>query len=167
LLSRLPFRRPSTRFFLTLGLCSMLSSALLMASFAGLIPDRLSAQRQGHVMLAETLAATVADLVERRDTARLRAMLALAPARLPPVSRNDDPQVFAPRGAARMRVALMTGCAQRALNTDINDATIRLLTRLGAEVVVVEGAGCCGAIVHHMGRSAEGHAVPRWAHGTR
>jgi glycolate oxidase iron-sulfur subunit len=91
--------------------------------------------------------------------ARLRAMLALAPARLPPVSRNDDPQVFAPRAAARMRVALMTGCAQRALNTDINDATIRLLTRLGAEVVVVEGAGCCGAIVHHMGRSAEGHAL--------
>ena len=91
--------------------------------------------------------------------ARLRAMLALAPARLPPVSRNDDPQVFAPRAAARMRVALMTGCAQRALNTDINDATIRLLTRLGAEVVVVEGAGCCGAIVHHMGRTAEGHAL--------
>ena len=91
--------------------------------------------------------------------ARLRAMLALAPARLPPVSRNDDPQVFAPRAAARMRVALMTGCAQRALNTDINDATIRLLTRLGAEVVVVEGAGCCGAIVHPMGRTAEGHAL--------
>ncbi|MFZ9132300.1 MAG: glycolate oxidase subunit GlcF [Gemmobacter sp.] len=92
--------------------------------------------------------------------ARLRAMLALAPARLPPVSRNDDPQVFAAAGGApRMRVALMTGCAQRALNTDINDATIRLLTRLGAEVVVVEGAGCCGAIVHHMGRVEESHAL--------
>ncbi len=89
---------------------------------------------------------------------RLRAMLEMAPSHIPPVSRNDDPQVFAARGARRMRVALMTGCAQRALNTDINDATIRLLTRLGAEVVVAEGQGCCGALAHHMGRSHESHA---------
>ncbi|WP_413873991.1 glycolate oxidase subunit GlcF [Albidovulum sp.] len=88
---------------------------------------------------------------------RLRAMVAMAPKRLPPVSRNDDPQVFAATGERRMRVALMTGCAQKALNTDINDATIRLLRRLGCEVVVAEGAGCCGALTHHMGREAEAH----------
>ncbi|KGM89887.1 Fe-S oxidoreductase [Roseovarius mucosus DSM 17069] len=58
--------------------------------------------------------------------ARLRAMLEMAPKQVPPVSRNDDPQSFAPQGARKKRVALMTGCAQRALNTDINDATIRL-----------------------------------------
>jgi glycolate oxidase iron-sulfur subunit len=90
--------------------------------------------------------------------ARLRAMVAMAPARIPPVSRNDDPQVFPAQGERRMRVALMTGCAQRALNTDINDAAIRLLTRLGAEVVVARGQGCCGALTHHMGREAEAHA---------
>ena len=90
--------------------------------------------------------------------ARLRAMLEMAPKRIPPVSRNDDPQVFPAEGARRMRVALMTGCAQRALNTDINDATIRVLTRLGAEVVVAEGAGCCGALTHHMGQTGESHA---------
>ncbi|RBI85681.1 glycolate oxidase iron-sulfur subunit [Rhodosalinus halophilus] len=90
--------------------------------------------------------------------ARLRAMLDMAPRRIPPVSRNDDPQVFPAKGERRMRVALMTGCAQRALNTDINDATIRLLTRLGAEVVVAEGAGCCGALTHHMGKTDESHA---------
>ncbi|MFC6687970.1 glycolate oxidase subunit GlcF [Jhaorihella thermophila] len=91
--------------------------------------------------------------------ARLRAMLEMAPKRIPPVSRNDDPQSFAPQDARRMRVALMTGCAQKALNTDINDATIRLLTRLGCEVVVAEGAGCCGALTHHMGKTAESHAT--------
>ena len=91
--------------------------------------------------------------------ARLKAMLAMAPAKVPPVSRNDDPQVFPARGQRRKRVALMTGCAQRALNTDINDATIRLLTRLGCEVVVAEGAGCCGALTHHMGREDESHAA--------
>jgi len=91
--------------------------------------------------------------------ARLRAMLEMAPRQIPPVSRNDDPQSFAPQGARKMRVALMTGCAQKALNTDINDATIRLLTRLGCEVVVAEGAGCCGALTHHMGKTAESHAT--------
>ena len=91
--------------------------------------------------------------------ARLRAMLEMAPKQIPPVSRNDDPQSFAPVGPRRKRVALMTGCAQRALNTDINDATIRLLTRLGCEVVVAEGAGGCGALTHHMGKSVESHAT--------
>ena len=91
--------------------------------------------------------------------ARLKAMLEMAPKTIPPVSRNDDPQVFAARGARKMRVALMTGCAQRALNTDINDATIRLLTRLGCDVVVADGAGCCGALTHHMGKTRESHAT--------
>lgn len=91
--------------------------------------------------------------------ARLKAMLDMAPRHIPPVSRNDDPQSFAPSGARKMRVALMTGCAQKALNTDINDATIRLLTRLGCEVVVAKGAGCCGALTHHMGKTEESHAT--------
>ncbi|MEP2715099.1 glycolate oxidase subunit GlcF [Pseudophaeobacter sp.] len=90
---------------------------------------------------------------------RLRAMLEMAPKHIPPVSRNDDPQSFAPKAAQTKRVALMTGCAQKALNTDINDATIRLLTRLGCEVVVAKGAGCCGALTHHMGREDESHAT--------
>ncbi|MCC5975552.1 MAG: glycolate oxidase subunit GlcF [Rubellimicrobium sp.] len=90
---------------------------------------------------------------------RLRAMVEMAPRRIPPVSRNDAPQVFAAEGDRRMRVALMTGCAQRALDTEINDVTIRLLTRLGAEVVIVPGQGCCGALTHHMGRTAEAHAL--------
>ena len=91
--------------------------------------------------------------------ARLKAMLAMAPRQIPPVSRNDDPQVFPAEGPRRMRVALMTGCAQKALNTDINDATIRLLRRLGCEVVIARGQGCCGALTHHMGKTAEAQAT--------
>ena len=63
--------------------------------------------------------------------ARLRAMVSMAPPRLPKPSPNDLAQVFPANGARRFRVALQIGCAQRALNTDINDATIRLLQRLG------------------------------------
>jgi glycolate oxidase iron-sulfur subunit len=89
--------------------------------------------------------------------ARLRAMLQMAPKEIPPVSRNDDPQTFAAIGPRKMRVALMTGCAQKALNTDINDATIRLLRRLGCEVVIAKGMGCCGALTHHMGKADQAH----------
>jgi glycolate oxidase iron-sulfur subunit len=88
---------------------------------------------------------------------RLKAMLAMAPKIIPAVSRNDDAQVFPALGERRFRVALMTGCAQKALNTDINDATIRLLRRLGCEVVVAKGQGCCGALTHHMGKEALAH----------
>ena len=100
--------------------------------------------------------------------ARLKAMLEMAPKTIPPVSRNDDPQSFAPLAPRKKRVALMTGCAQKALNTDINDATIRLLTRLGCEVVVAQGAGCCGALTHHMGKVDESHGsaaanIKAWA----
>ncbi|WP_428514124.1 glycolate oxidase subunit GlcF [Roseovarius sp.] len=97
--------------------------------------------------------------------ARLRAMVEMAPKNVPPVSRNDDPQTFPARDKPVKRVALMTGCAQKALNTDINDATIRLLTRLGCEVVVAKGAGCCGALTHHMGKTGESHATA--AHNIR
>lgn len=90
---------------------------------------------------------------------RLKAMLALAPHHVPKASPNDRPQVFPATGPRRMRVALLTGCAQRALDTDINDATIRLLRRLGCEVVVPKGAGCCGALTHHMGLAAQSHGL--------
>lgn len=59
------------------------------------------------------------------------------------------------RGIRRGRVAILSGCAQSVLDPGINVATIRLLARLGVEVVVPEGEGCCGALVHHMGRESE------------
>ncbi|MBT2129828.1 glycolate oxidase subunit GlcF [Aliiroseovarius lamellibrachiae] len=89
---------------------------------------------------------------------RLTAMLEMAPPKLPKPSKNDQPQVFPAKGARKKRVAMLTGCAQKALDTDINDATIRLLTRLGCEVVVAKGMGCCGALTHHMGKVDASHA---------
>jgi glycolate oxidase iron-sulfur subunit len=93
--------------------------------------------------------------------ARLRPMLRLAPRRLPMPSPVDKPQVFAAEGARRKRVALLNGCAQQVLAPGINEATIRLLTRHGCEVVVARGAGCCGALVHHMGRTDASHDAAR------
>lgn len=88
---------------------------------------------------------------------RLRAMLELAPTNVPAPSTVDLAQVHKVDGAPKMRVALMTGCAQQVLRPSINEATVRVLNRLGCEVVVADGAGCCGALVHHMGREKDGH----------
>ena len=106
-------------------------------------------------MLAAKMARPFARLI---PDARLRAMVSMAPKHIPPVSRNDDPQTFRAVGKKTKRVALMTGCAQRALNTDINDATIRVLQRFGCDVVIPEGQGCCGALTHHMGQTENAHA---------
>ncbi len=87
-------------------------------------------------------------------TGRLAGMAAMAPAAVPRASPVDRPQVFPAEGERRMRVALMSGCAQQVLRPAINEASVRLLVRHGCEVVVAEGASCCGALVHHLGREA-------------
>ena len=94
---------------------------------------------------------------------RMRAMLALAPASLPPQSPLQAPQTHPAIGTRIARVALLTGCAQKSLAPSIGDATIRLLTRLGVEVVVAPGVGCCGALTHHMGRHDQAMAAARAA----
>jgi glycolate oxidase iron-sulfur subunit len=104
-------------------------------------------------------AAGVARPFARLMPRQVRAMLEFAPRSLPPASPWDAPQVFPAEGERRKRVALLTGCAQRVLDPGINAATIRLLTRHGCEVVVAEGAGCCGALTHHMGKVRESHAA--------
>jgi glycolate oxidase iron-sulfur subunit len=90
-----------------------------------------------------------------------RTMLALAPAKVAPRSRFAMPAIHAAIGKRKARVAILTGCAQPVLKPSINEAAIRLLTRLGVEVVVPKGEGCCGALVHHMGREMDALAAAR------
>jgi glycolate oxidase iron-sulfur subunit len=90
----------------------------------------------------------------------LAAMLDLAPAKLASAA-SAEPQGYEAKGGRRARVAILTGCAQPVLDPGINEAAIRLLTRLGVEVVRPAGEGCCGALVHHLGRDDEGLAFAR------
>jgi glycolate oxidase iron-sulfur subunit len=92
---------------------------------------------------------------------RMRAMFTLAPAEVPSASPVERPRVYPAEGARKARVALMTGCAQQVLMPRINEATIRLLTRLGVEVVVSDGAGCCGALNHHIGQHDRAMSLAR------
>ena len=91
--------------------------------------------------------------------AKLRAGFDLIPFDIPEPSQIDKPQVVVAETRRTRRVALMTGCAQKVLSPQINEATVRLLTRHGCEVVIAEGAGCCGALNHHLGQ--DGHKLAR------
>ena len=92
---------------------------------------------------------------------RLRPLLELAPNAVPAASPVDRAQIFPAEGERRMRVALLPGCAQQVLAPEVNEATIRLLTRHGAEVVVAPGSGCCGALPHHLGDEAPALGLAR------
>jgi glycolate oxidase iron-sulfur subunit len=81
---------------------------------------------------------------------RLKAMLKLAPATLPPAP-DVAGKVYPATGTRRARVALLQGCAQQVLAPGINEAAIRVLNRHGVEVVFAAGEGCCGSLTHHMG----------------
>lgn len=97
----------------------------------------------------------------------VRPLLRLLPGRLARFDRMVPqrdrtapvaPGAYRPDGPARLRVGLVVGCVQPVLRPAIDAAALRLLTRRGAAVTVVD-AGCCGALPLHMGRAAPGRAM--------
>ena len=121
-------------------------------------------------MLAKTLPYPRRFAAAMRMARVARPLAGLMPKRLANLVRLAErearmefvaPQTFAAEEHKRMRVLLLAGCAQQALDGEINAATIRVLTRHGCEVVIAHGAGCCGALPLHMGREDEGRALAR------
>jgi glycolate oxidase iron-sulfur subunit len=122
------------------------------------LPERLLRNLLAAVLPRPTLfrlallGAKIARPLARLLPGRLATLFELAPTSIPAPSPVDRPQTFPAEGPKRARVALLAGCAQQVLAPEINEATIRLLTRHGVEVVIARGAGCCGALTHHMGK---------------
>ncbi|HEY1945312.1 MAG TPA: glycolate oxidase subunit GlcF [Roseiarcus sp.] len=129
-----------------------LADRLLRAALARLLPSR---RLFGAALRLAAIGRPFAPLLSRLPGVgpKLTAMLALAP-KSPRRGERAGPGEFkAPAaGAKRRRVALLTGCAQDALAPQINAAAIRLLNRAGIDVVLPQGEGCCGSMLHHMGR---------------
>jgi glycolate oxidase iron-sulfur subunit len=88
------------------------------------------------------------------------AMLALAPWKVKSTSVETG-RVFTAEGKKRGRVALMSGCVDPVVKPEVRDSAIRVLTRHGIEVVLAWGEGCCGSLVHHMGREGKALAQAR------
>ncbi len=103
----------------------------------------------GAALLAKPFTSVVAAL----GLKRLAAMLRLSSWRWP--QKPLAPQTFPATGPRQARVALLAGCVNDLLAPDINTAAIEVLTRHGVEVVLPAGLGCCGSLVHHMGREHE------------
>jgi len=85
---------------------------------------------------------------------RIREMIRFMPIKFP---KKNPPKMKVYPAAKRKkpiaRVALLTGCVQKVISPQINEATIRLLNRHGIEVVVSKGINCCGSLNHHLGKS--------------
>ena len=94
--------------------------------------------------------------------ARLAASLKLSPTKPLPKAKHRPGDTIRPAALPRRgRVAMLTGCAQQVLRPTINEAAIRLLGNHGVEVVLPKGEGCCGALVHHMGREHDAAAYAK------
>ena len=134
-----------------------LAERLLRGTLAWLMPYP---RRFRLALSAALLGKPFAPLMAALGFKRAAAMLGLAPRALP--HRPLAPQIFSAAGESRQgRVVLLAGCVNDLLMPQINAATIRVLTRHGIEVIVPPGAGCCGALVHHMGREREALAQAR------
>lgn len=99
--------------------------------------------------------------LRRLGFADLAAMAALAPERRLSTARFSGPGTATTDVERSGRVILLAGCAQQVLRPEINDATIRLLARRGVDVTVAAGAGCCGALVQHIGMEADAIAAAK------
>jgi glycolate oxidase iron-sulfur subunit len=101
------------------------------------------------------LALPFSKVISRLGFNRIEAMLRLVPLKPVPNEKLGSPGTYRAEGTKRGRVALLMGCVQSVIEPSINAATIRLLTRLGYEVVVSAGETCCGSLTHHMGKEAD------------
>ena len=139
----------------------------IQANFRRPLPERflramLSAvlSRPGLFRLALQLAGIARPLAPLLP-GRLKGMVAMAPTRLPAADIAEAPGIFPAVGPRRARVAMLAGCAQPILAPQINRSAIDLLNRSGVEVVIADGAGCCGALSHHLGESERSRHLAR------
>ncbi|MPZ39556.1 MAG: glycolate oxidase subunit GlcF [Rhizobiales bacterium] len=130
---------------------------MLRAVLAAVLPHN---RRFRAALTLARLAKPLAPLLAAIGLKPVAAMLRLAPARLPAPGMATG-HVFPAEGRRKGRVALMAGCVTPVIGPSVNDAAIRVLTRHGIEVVLPEGQGCCGGIVHHMGREHDALSAVR------
>jgi glycolate oxidase iron-sulfur subunit len=112
-------------------------------------------------LIGAKLASPLKPVAEAFGATRVSALLGLVPKQMPTPQAFGKPGTYAPDSERKGRVALLMGCVQSVLDPGINAATIRLLTRLGYEVVVSGEESCCGSLTHHMGKEHDALARAR------
>jgi glycolate dehydrogenase iron-sulfur subunit len=89
---------------------------------------------------------------------KLQAMTGLLPIG---TRQSIVPSAIEVEGERKMRVALHLGCVQKSLRPQVNEATRRVLSKLGCEVILPDGFGCCGALADHLSEKEKAKAKAR------
>ena len=89
---------------------------------------------------------------------KIKDMVKFMPKTFPKSKLPNNP-VFKPKSKVVSKVALLTGCVQKAISPEINDSSINILTRHGIEVHILKDIKCCGSLTHHMGKEDSAHKL--------
>jgi glycolate oxidase iron-sulfur subunit len=82
---------------------------------------------------------------------RMRELEAMTPSIQPRFSAELISPVTPPKNVKRHRVAMLTGCAQDLMYSDVNRDTVEVLAENGCEVVTPPEQDCCGSLHAHNG----------------
>ncbi len=93
---------------------------------------------------------------------RLAAMESILPEITLKTFQNNLPTVIPAQGKKRYRVGMILGCVQRLFFSPVNEATVRVLTANGCEVVIPQSQGCCAALPEHQGQTEQAKALARF-----
>ena len=91
----------------------------------------------------------------------LAAMESLMPTVTARCFQDNLPERIPAQGEKRYRVGMILGCVQRVFFSDVNEATARVLSANGCEVVIPKSQGCCAALPEHQGEEAQAQALAR------
>ncbi len=92
---------------------------------------------------------------------RLAAMESILPKITLDSFRDNLPDVIPAQGEKRYRVGVILGCVQRLFFSPVNEATVRVLTANGCEVVIPKTQGCCAALPEHQGQTQQAQALAK------
>jgi glycolate oxidase iron-sulfur subunit len=92
---------------------------------------------------------------------RLGSMESILPKVSASAFQDTIPTLVPAQGKKRYRVGMILGCVQRLFFSEVNQATVRVLSANGCEVVVPRTQGCCAALPHHQGQEEQAKALAR------
>ena len=92
---------------------------------------------------------------------RLAAMESILPEITLKSFQDNLPDIIPAKGEKRYRVGVILGCVQRLFFSGVNEATVRVLTANGCEVVIPKSQGCCAALPEHQGQTEQAKTLAR------
>jgi glycolate oxidase iron-sulfur subunit len=97
----------------------------------------------------------------KKISPNLAAMESLLPPVTPSCFTDNLPEHIPAQGPQRYKVGMILGCVQRVFFTGVNEATARVLSTNGCEIVIPKSQGCCSALPEHQGETAQAQALAR------